>query len=895
MSIINLIKEVGLIIVFLIVRIIVSLRYKIKVKGLEKIEGKDGALVLPNHPAEIDPVIVILFLWKKLRPHPLVVEHFYYLKGFKFFMQWVGALPLPNLDTGANKWKAAQLGKLFTRVIDELKAGNNFLIYPAGRLKLTGQEAIGGASFVPNLLQEYPDAHVILVRTSGLWGSRFSRAVTGKVPSFEGILWEGFKILLKNGIFFAPRREVVIEVEEAPSDFPRKGSRMEINRYLEAWYNQKGPEPRILVSDKFWKRSVPKVVKLEKDKKNENLVVPIEIEQEVRAHIASLAHCSPEKIEWAMHFSFDLGLDSLDVAQVYVFLDEKYNIQNLPHGALQTVEDVMQAAAGCYKSTQEKDIKDKKAEKWPKEEARSSPEGPFGSTIIEAFLHSCERMGNATACADNLTGALSYRRLKQVALVLSLYIKQIPGEYVGVLLPSSNAAALIVLAVFFAKKTPVMLNWTTGSKAISHAVQSTNLKAVISSRKFLSRLENVDLGDALEKLLYLEEIKEKISLKDKLKGFWLSSRKKGSLLAKLQLDHISTQDPAVVIFTSGTEALPKGVPLTHQNILSNHRAAFQCVPFYSSDILYGVLPPFHSFGFSVTGLFPLLSGLKVFYGPDPTDSHGMAADIAHFKPTLFVCAPSFIRSMLRVAEPASLASLRLIVSGAEKAPDELFEMVQALGSQVALIEGYGITECSPIVTLGRLNEPRQGVGRPLPGISICTIDPATGKVLEPGKEGEICIAALSVFSGYLGGKPDPFIEMQGKKWYRSGDLGFINQEGALILSGRLKRFVKIGGEMVSLSGLEEELIKLAKIKHWIGEALEGPYLAVSVKEKESDKPLIVLYATFDAVKDEINAALNEGGFGRLSRVNEIVRVDEIPMTGTGKIHHRLLDETFKNG
>jgi long-chain-fatty-acid--[acyl-carrier-protein] ligase len=894
MSIINLIKEVGLIIVFLIVRVLVSLRYRIRVKGLENIKEREGAIVLPNHPAEIDPVIVILALWKKLRPKPLVVDHFYYLKGFRFFMEWVGALPLPNLDTGANKWKAAQLKKLFARVVDELKKGHNFLIYPAGKLKVTGQEVIGGSSFVPNLLQEYPDAHVVLVRTSGLWGSRFSRAVTGKVPSFGGILWEGAKILLKNGVFFAPRREVLIEVEEAPASFPRQGSRMEINRYLEAWYNQKGPEPRILISDKFWKRSVPKVVRAEKDKREENFVVPREIEHEILAQVASLVHCAPEKIERTMHFSFDLGLDSLDVAQLYVFLDEKYGICNLPHGALQTVEDVMQAAVG-YKSSREEQVVNKKEGIWPKEEIRSPPEEPWGSTIVEAFFHNCQRMGDGIACADHLTGALSYSRFKLAALVLSFQMRKIPGDYIGVLLPSSVAASLVILAIQLAKKVPVMLNWTTGTKAINHAVTSTALHAVISSRKFLNRLENGDLGSAEEKLLYLEEIRESISLKDKLKGWRLKFKKSRALLASLNLDDLSWQNTAVIIFTSGTEALPKGVPLTHQNILSDLRAAFQCVSFCGSDILYGVLPPFHSFGFSVTGLFPFLSGLKVFYGPDPTDSHGMASDIAHVKPTLFVCAPSFIRSMLRIADPSSLASLRLIVSGAEKAPEELFEMVHKIGPNTTLIEGYGITECSPIVTLCRLNESRQGVGRPLPGISLCTIDPTALKILPQGQEGEVCIAGPNVFSGYLGGKPDPFIELEGKKWYRSGDIGFINQEGSLILSGRLKRFVKIGGEMISLGGLEEELVKLAKIKHWITDVVEEPYFAISVKEKESDKPLIVLYTTFDVAKDEVNAALNESGFGRLARIGEVLRVDAIPMTGTGKIHHRLLDETFKHG
>lgn len=891
MSIINFIKECGLIIVFQLVRFFVGLRYKIKVKGLENLEPLKGAVILPNHPAEIDPVFIILALWKKLRPRPLVVEHFYYLKGFRFFMDWVGARPFPNLDTGANKWKVKQLEKLFSNVIEDLKRGENFLVYPSGRLKLTGQEVIGGASFVPKLIQEYPEVNIVLVRTSGLWGSRFSRAITGKVPDFGSTLLEGFKILLKNGIFFTPRREVIIEVEAVSADFPKTGTRMEINRYLETWYNKKGIEPRILISDKFWTRSIPKITALEKNAE-EGVKIPPEMEKEILAEIASLTKRPEETIEKNMHFSFDLGLDSLDAAQLYIFLDEKYGISNLVPGQLQTVEDVMKAAAG-YKKEQNNDHANKKTIKWPQEKNRCSPEQPWGETIAEAFLHSCQRMGNTTACADNLSLALSYKKLKQAALILSMQFRKLPGAHIGVLLPSSVGANVVVLGILLAKKIPVMLNWTTGVRALNHAVHMTDLKSVISSQRFLSRLENADLGDVEEKLLYLEEIREQISLKDKIKGFLLSKKKSAVLLSKLKLDQIKSQDTAVIIFTSGTEALPKGVPLSHQNLLSNLKSAFQCVAFKRHDILYGVLPPFHSFGFSVTGIFPLLSGIKVIYGPDPTDSHGMVSDIAHWNPTLLVCAPSFIRSLFRVAKPESLSSLRLIVSGAEKAPQELFDAVANLGKDKIMIEGYGITECSPIVTLNRPNKPHRGVGLPLPGISLKTIDIQTQNPLPQGEEGEICVSGPSIFPGYLSGTPNPFIEFEGKKWYRSGDYGSIDQDGYLLLSGRLKRFVKIGGEMISLGGVEEELIKAAKTKGWV-QGVEEPYFAVSAKEKGNEKPQIVLYTTVEIEKEVINTFLNESGFGRLTRIGEVCLVDVIPVTGTGKIHHRVLDEKYGN-
>jgi long-chain-fatty-acid--[acyl-carrier-protein] ligase len=314
-----------------------------------------------------------------------------------------------------------------------------------------------------------------------------------------------------------------------------------------------------------------------------------------------------------------------------------------------------------------------------------------------------------------------------------------------------------------------------------------------------------------------------------MKGLFLARKSPQALLKTLGLDKKKEDDQAVILFTSGTESLPKAVPLSHKNLLSDIRSAFSLVKFYPDDILYGVLPPFHSFGFSVTGVMPSLLGLKIFYAPDPTDAHGMANDIMHWKPTLFCCAPSFTKVLFRVAEPKMLQSIRLFITGAEKTPPELFDYVKKLGPNKILIEGYGITECGPIVTLDRPEKPPKGVGEPIPGVELCVIDESL-KILPQGKEGEICIRGPNVFNGYLGKSPNPFIEIQEKKWYRSGDRGHIDSDGALILSGRLKRFIKIGGEMVSLAGLEEELVKLSVQKKWVAGMDKGPALAISVKD-----------------------------------------------------------------
>ena len=889
----------GLYVMFWVVRLLVALRYRLVVKGREQLAREvftrpGGIIFLPNHPAEIDPILLEMVLWKKFRPRPLVVEHFYYLKGFQFFMDLVKAMPLPTMDVMANKWRGKKLQKQFDHVVHELKNKKNFLIYPSGRLKHTGMELIGGSSFVHDILKACPETNVILIRTTGLWGSKFSRALTGASPDFGMALWECAKILLKNGIFFTPRRDITVELELPPADFPYRGSRLELNKYLENWYNrypERGSEPLKLVSYAFWKEELPKVFSPEEAQRVEERPVPKKIQQEVFSHLASICGRPIEKIERNMHLSHDLGLDSLDVAGLYVFLDERYEVADLLPGDLHTVEDVLQAAAGYKKEREDQEpVLKKHRFRWP-EEKRPDLEIPAGETIQEVFLKSVDRNRSCIACYDGFSGLLSYRKMKLVVLLLSAKFRKFPGTHIGVMAPSSVAAYLMILAILFARKVPVMMNWTSGIKALDHAVELTGLEAVVTFSRFLDRLENGDLGKVEEMLFFLEEIRETITLKDKIRAFYLSLMTAAKLLKKLNLSTLSSSDPAVILFTSGTEALPKGVPLSHSNLLSNHRASFNAVPLRSEDVLLGVLPPFHSFGFSITGLYPLLLGIRVCYSPDPNDSHGLIREIVECHPTLFCAAPSFIKAIFRIAKPEQLQSLLLVVSGAEKTPQDLFDDVKKRLPHMQLLEGYGITECSPVVTIDRLKEPHQGVGKPLPGVELVIVDHDTHQPLACEQEGEVCISGPNVFNGYLGNPRDPFITVNGKHWYVSGDRGFLTEEGHLVLTGRLKRFVKIGGEMISLGGLEDELMRLAREKHWITKEEDGPPLAVTVREKETDKPLIILYATFAIKKEEVNSALKETGMGRIAKISEVRTLEQIPLTGTGKTHYRLLDES----
>ncbi len=230
----------------------------------------------------------------------------------------------------------------------------------------------------------------------------------------------------------------------------------------------------------------------------------------------------------------------------------------------------------------------------------------------------------------------------------------------------------------------------------------------------------------------------------------------------------------------------------------------------------------------------------------------------------------------------------MFISGAEKAPQELFDRVARLGTGAVLIEGYGITECSPILTLNRFNLPSKGVGRLVPNVELITIHPETFEQLPEGADGEICVRGPNIFNGYLGNPRSPFIEFDGKQWYRTGDLGHIDPDGSVILSGRLKRFTKIAGEMISLGAVEEilakQLIKEGRISP------DVPSVAIISRENKEGKTQLVLFITIDIDRDYANEILRQAGFSNLVKITEVKKIEEIPLLGAGKTNYRSLQD-----
>jgi long-chain-fatty-acid--[acyl-carrier-protein] ligase len=437
------------------------------------------------------------------------------------------------------------------------------------------------------------------------------------------------------------------------------------------------------------------------------------------------------------------------------------------------------------------------------------------------------------------------------------------------------------MATILAGKVPVFLNWTSGKRALLHACESTGLKTILSSQAFLDIVQT-DLEFLEDKFVFLETLRDNLPIKDKIAGKRLAGESLPQIFAAFSVKQRSGKDPAVVLFTSGSEALPKGVVLTHENILSNVRGVLEAFPLQRTDVLLGFLPTFHSFGLTVCTLLPLVTGLRVAYHPNPNESRKIAKIINQWGASIMAGTPTFLRSILQAGQPDQFTTLRTLISGAERAPAELFERVNTLPHPVEVVEGYGITECSPVVSMNRPGEPRVGVGRPLPGTALKIVNPSTYEELPPGTDGLILIDSPSVFPGYLESELDPFLHLHGIRYYNSGDIGRL-ENGSLVITGRLKRFIKIAGEMVSLTAVEEALQKSTPSYD------DAPSIAVLARGAEGDgRPTLTLFTSTQTTAESANKILRESGFPHLVAISNVVTLRDLPLLGSGKTDYQAL-------
>jgi long-chain-fatty-acid--[acyl-carrier-protein] ligase len=869
-----------------LIRCLLWLRYRIRVRGLDRIAPPDarGVLFLANHPALIDPIMVMAVLWPRFRPRVLADRAQARRFGIHFLARRARALEIADM-TRDGRGAREQVESMIEASAAALRQGEALLLYPAGRVYRQRREDLGGNSAVEQLLQAVPDVRVVLVRTAGLWGSSFSRA-SGKPPELLPALRRGLWGLLKSGLVLAPRRHVAIDVVE-PDDLPRAADRVVLNRYLEAFYNRNGGGSTY-VPYSLWEgggvRWLPEPVSSAEPGVARR--IPPATRDTVLEHLRRLT--GVREIHETQRLAHDLGLDSLVRVEIQAWVESEFGFPQPEVDAIETVGDVMRAAVG---ETVGKAAAEPRpvAHAWSiaAQDATLPPAMPVGDSLTAVFLDMARRHPGQVVIADQQSGARSYRDLVTALLLLRPIFARMPGPYVGIMLPASVAAAVATLAALFAGKTPVMINWTTGPRGVLHGLDLLDIRCVVTARRLVSRLESEGFGSTpgfLQRLVYLDDVAKRFSLPAKLLA---------ALRARLgfvgALEEARAPEVAAVLFTSGSESVPKAVPLTHANLLTNIRDALAVIPLRPDEALLGILPPFHSFGLTVDLLLPLLCGLRTVYHVNPNDSSTLASLIEAYRATLLVGTPTFLAGIVRAAQPGQLVSLRVAIAGAEKCPAHVYDALARACPEMTVIEGYGITECSPIVSVNRPEQPRrETIGLPLPSVEHAIVDAECGKPTPCGQRGMLLVRGPSIFRGYLKHDgPSPFVSFAGKEWYRTGDLVCEDTDGVLTFCGRLKRFVKIGGEMIPLAAVEAALE--AK---WIAPSEgEGPCLAVECTPDE-EHPELVLFTTLDIDRETANRCLREAGLSPLHNIRRVVRLAALPLLGTGKIDYRALKATL---
>jgi acyl-[acyl-carrier-protein]-phospholipid O-acyltransferase / long-chain-fatty-acid--[acyl-carrier-protein] ligase len=514
-------------------------------------------------------------------------------------------------------------------------------------------------------------------------------------------------------------------------------------------------------------------------------------------------------------------------------------------------------------------------------------------TVPRAFVRKARHHPRRFFMADGRVAKLSFGGALTRTILLARRLRTVWAgqEMVGILMPPSVAGALVNYAALLMGKVPVNLNYTANDEVIASCARQCGLQTVVTSKEFLSKLKITVPG----KTVLLEELADKPRFTEKLMAAlmtWLlpfrlleralGREKKGSL-----------DDLCTVIFSSGSTGNPKGVMLTHYNIVSNAEQMGQTFAFSGQDRVLGILPFFHSFGFTGTLIVPAVLGVGVVYHVSPLDAKVIGALVRQYKVTFLLATPTFLQMYNRGCEPEDFGSLQFVMTGAEKLPDRV---AQAFEDKFGIrpLEAYGLTECSPAVTVNtrdfraagfrQVGAKRGKIGHPLPAISVLIVDPDSFQPLPVGQPGLLLIRGPNVMKGYLG-KPEKTAEVIRDGWYVTGDIAALDEDGFLNITDRLTRFSKIGGEMVPHIKIEEKL-------HEIAGVTEQTFAITGVPDEKKGERLVVLHTLNDSQLQPVLEKLVASDLPNLwkPRPDQFFHIDTLPYLGTGKLDLRKVRE-----
>ena len=505
-----------------------------------------------------------------------------------------------------------------------------------------------------------------------------------------------------------------------------------------------------------------------------------------------------------------------------------------------------------------------------------------------AFIRSAKRQWRAFCVADSATPALTYGRTLTAVLLLSRWLRRhAPAQQnIGVLLPASVGGALANLAVAVAGRTSVNLNFTAGPAAMSAAIERCDIRTILTSRKFIARAELTPS----DRMVYLEDIMAGLSASRKAlmlaAAFVLPAR----VLARVFSKEGDASSLATVVFSSGSTGVPKGVMLTHANILANVDAVAQVFHLRDDDVMVGVLPFFHSFGFSITLWLPMVQGFGAVYHPNPMDGKTIGEIAEKYRGTILVSTPTFYASYMRKCRPEQFAQVRYALVGAEKLREPIATAFQEKFG-ITLLEGYGCTEMSPVVAVNAPDFNDQGerqrgsrpgtVGHPLPGVVAKVVDLDTGEGPLIGREGLLLVAGPNRMQGYIG-EPDRTAEVLRDGWYATGDIACMDEDGFIRITDRVSRFSKIAGEMVPHMKLEEQIQVLLDAQHTCA--------VTAVPDDARGERLVAFFTDPDLTAADLWERLCRTDLPRLwlPKREDLRFVAAIPSLGTGKVDLRAV-------
>ena len=512
-------------------------------------------------------------------------------------------------------------------------------------------------------------------------------------------------------------------------------------------------------------------------------------------------------------------------------------------------------------------------------------------SIPELWIYQAKAQGNKRAIADSTGIELTSRRLLAATLALTKTIKRLlrEQENIGICLPPSAGAAMTVMSAFILGKTIVNLNYTASASALNSAISAANIKTIITSGRFIEVLKNK--GFLLEEIfsqchiILLEDLRQQINKWTLLKLLCQVKILSPALLIRRHVKKVSIEHTAAILFSSGSEGKPKGVMLSHKNILGNIKQAMVILGNQPQASILSILPIFHAFGITVTTLLPLLEGVFMICHSDPTDPEILGKMAEKYQPTILCGTSTFFRIYAKSNKltPTHFSSLRFVIAGAEKLLPEVREIFERKFN-VAIHEGYGTTELSPVAAVNRLHLTQQNkigtVGQSVPGGRIMIIDPETKAELPHGSAGMITFGGVNVMAGYLN---DPIqtnraiFTQDHIRWYQTGDKGMVDNTGYLTIIDRYSRFAKRGGEMISLSAIELEVTQALNIDTELHSVL-----AVATADGKKGERISLLY-TMDIAPDALKKKINrDATIQNLLKPSYYFKVEAIPALGSGK-------------